>query len=138
MKRKILSLALAFVLTLAFASSALAATQIGVYNATSIYKAYSFGSYSKPSGVNHLEVTCTGLIYHTAAPKNYHVARPMSASGTLYSSSKNVYLGGGATPFTLNNGGTSASTINLKVYNAYYAENGNQSVKMEVHGKIEY
>lgn len=130
--KRILSAVLVVVLMLTFVSTAFAATSS--YDATQIYRAYAFGPYAKLSGSNSVTVTCNTLIF-TSGTKTYHLARPQSSSGTLFSSSKKVYVGA-PTSFTLNNTGTNATVFYLKVYNPYYSENGDDSVKMEVHGSI--
>ena len=136
--KKILSSILITAFLLAFVSSAIAeiAAFTGYYESTQIYKYYAFGPYSKPEGDSTVSVNNNSLIYATGT-KSYHYARPQSSSGAVYGSRAAVYRGNTRT-FSLNSTGTIAGSFRLKVYNAYYLDNENSSVKMGVHGLVLY
>ena len=136
MKKRVLCFIVAFAMLLvafpAFADSY-------SYEAGSIYRAYSF-SKTRPSGNRSLKVSCTKLTYNgLTSGKDYCYARPYSSDGaSLLGTRTKITRGDGLTPVPTNSSWDSASNYKLKIYNAYYVDNSNQSYQMAVEGGISY
>ena len=138
--KKVFTLILVSVFLLSLSLCVYAASTNYSFSSGTCYKSFkTSGSLTKSSSQtwSGYTVSVSSVSYSAGDnTKNYLIARPISADGTvLYSSAKTVQAGG-STAFTPNTSGSSANTVKFKIYNAYYSEQSDSTHNMVSRGSV--
>lgn len=136
-KRKILCILAAFVLAFAFTTGALAATIYYGFDSGTCYRTFTTsGSLAKDSSKEWDKYTIhVETVSYTGTQFNYLYARPVGATGTLYSEQLKAELQE-YTRFAPNGSGRNAAIVKFKISNADYVENSVQTNKMSSSGEL--
>lgn len=104
------------------------------FSANSIYRAYTFKNFLKPTSATRVYVSASKIDYHDDGAKNYFYACPFDDDANAMTSRgyMKVIEDTFAIDYPIYSSYSSTNYFNLKVYNAYYYKDKDQNYKMSI------